>query len=150
MLSSAPPRCPVSPTKELGHTSGISFCGCFPEDTCVDGLALVASGACVNGFNGMVANNEAVLNWLSHQDSKKKPQIELPMSECIRILTNRLRYMSEGPVSNQTESGCYLGCSPQGHWQVLAYPKLQKATKNEVGCLDHHKALRDNPEVGKG
>ena len=41
------------------------FCGCPPEDTSLDNLALVASGTRVHGFSGLVAKKETILNCLS-------------------------------------------------------------------------------------
>ena len=39
---------------------------------------------------------------------------------------------------------------PMGHWQVLAYPQLLETIKNAIGCLDNHKALRDEQELEQG
>lgn len=41
------------------------FYGYHPKNISFDVLALVASGACVHGFNRTVAKKETILNWLS-------------------------------------------------------------------------------------
>lgn len=57
------------------------FCGCHPEKTFLDSLALVSSRACVPRFSGMVANKEMVLNWLSSQSSVQREQTIMPVTQ---------------------------------------------------------------------
>lgn len=69
----------MSYTREEGQGTG--SCGCCPEDTSLDRLALIASGACVHGFSGTIANKEIVLNWLTSQGSVQKEKTENPISQ---------------------------------------------------------------------
>lgn len=65
-LSAPPLVTSVSKKGACIHVWHSGFCGCHVEDTSLDSLALVASRASVHGFSGMVANEETILNWLSH------------------------------------------------------------------------------------
>lgn len=59
-------RLPMSLRKQLMHNGcHPGFCGCHPEDISLDNLALVASGSCIHGFNGLVPNKETILNCLA-------------------------------------------------------------------------------------
>lgn len=65
----------------LRYDKKICFLGMWPQNTPLDTLALVSSGAYVHGFNEMVANKQTVLNWLPPQGLVQRQQTEMPISQ---------------------------------------------------------------------
>lgn len=58
---------------------------CSAPGRCQLTVALVACGACVHGFRGMVANTEIVFSWLSLQGSLQSKQTEMPMPQGLSL-----------------------------------------------------------------
>lgn len=72
----------VSEKEPCVHVWCPEFYGCCAEDISLDSLALVASKACVHGFNTMVTNKEkSILSWLVPQRSVQRKQTEMSISQ---------------------------------------------------------------------
>ena len=106
------------------------------------------------GFNRVLENcffvqqggskQRKTLNWLSHQVSVQRGQTEIHISKSSHersIFTYLISYWLR--VQLQIRLNLYFD------WQVLAHPQLG-ATYSKLRCLDNHKDLRDNQDLGQG
>lgn len=87
------------------------FCGCRPEDTSLDSLALVVSGRSMLRFKGLVASTKAILNG-------RRPKTQCRGSQQ-KSLPPHLPWGSGSPGADQT---------------LPAHPQALGATTSEAGC----------------
>lgn len=118
------------------------------ENTSLNSLAPLACRACSYRFDGMAANKHLSTSYqpeTQHLSSRWKCQ--LPESSIFAQL-------KICPLSVWLWINLHLGTeilfpTPLKDWQVLAHPKILRATKNKVSGLDNHKCLRGNQELGQ-
>lgn len=78
------------------HLWNPGFCCCYPEDTLFDSLVLVASRACVLGFNRFTAKEHFLTRYLSKAQQRGSRKKHLTHSFPERGLYAYLKLQSEG------------------------------------------------------
>lgn len=91
---------------------------------------LVSCGACVHGFNGMIAKKQFLNDYHPRCNCRENAQKHSSANLPERYTCIFQKLLPMGTVSNEPESKCWLRFFALEHWQVLAYPQLLGTTKN--------------------